>query len=503
VRATLSSLQPNEAFFSIDEFGPFAVRKVGGRALMAPGELCVIPESQKARGWLILTGGALIVAAALLVAVLGDIPREARTARPRASMARASWSSTGDTFAIGEERIRILNIDTPETRGSHCENELVQGLRAKERLASLLRPVRIDVARDGRDRYGRTLARVSAQGRDVGEVLIREGLALQWQDGPRAKAAYPALVRVTRVQCSVAFTIGWCDRTWRHRFDARGTSIPRWRKTTMTDDGTRQERIRRAAERAAGSLASDEDLIDPGSLAEMLSGVALADIPDATSAEIQSAFASLWALDARTIDCTTRSFPSAKGIGRVKERRSDRCWSVRREPATSTPSSFFRHSRIWVQGPRGRLAMLQHLPRAEERMLWNNCVLTRWTTWCCCQEDDTRALLVAIRFAITASAFAQGTNPSGGDQCRQCATALNSCLDACSSEDYSERCRWDHNDYDCEVVCPQPNQGRTISEQTKGSRLFMSRPQRLQAMPLVASWPSALLWWSDNAMKLK
>jgi micrococcal nuclease len=95
----------------------------------------------------------------------------------------------GDTFALGQERIRILNIDTPETRGSHCENELVQGLRAKERLASLLRPGHIDVARDGRDRYGRTLARVSAQGRDIGEVLIREGLALQWQVGSHAKVA--------------------------------------------------------------------------------------------------------------------------------------------------------------------------------------------------------------------------------------------------------------------------------------------------------------------------
>ena len=64
----------------------------------------------------------------------------------------------------------------------------------------------------------------------------------------------------------------------------------------MTDDGTRQERIRRAAERAAGSLASGEDLIDPGSLAETLSGFVLADVPDATSAEIQSAFASLWGI---------------------------------------------------------------------------------------------------------------------------------------------------------------------------------------------------------------
>ena len=33
----------------------------------------------------------------------------------------------GDTFALGSERVRILNIDAPETRGSRCERELVLG----------------------------------------------------------------------------------------------------------------------------------------------------------------------------------------------------------------------------------------------------------------------------------------------------------------------------------------------------------------------------------------
>jgi endonuclease YncB( thermonuclease family) len=43
----------------------------------------------------------------------------------------------GDTFALGSERVRVLNIDAPETRGSRCERELVLGLKAKERLADL------------------------------------------------------------------------------------------------------------------------------------------------------------------------------------------------------------------------------------------------------------------------------------------------------------------------------------------------------------------------------
>ena len=37
IRTILSSLRPDEAFFSIDEFGPFAVKMKPGRTLTAPG----------------------------------------------------------------------------------------------------------------------------------------------------------------------------------------------------------------------------------------------------------------------------------------------------------------------------------------------------------------------------------------------------------------------------------------------------------------------------------
>lgn len=55
VRAILSNLGEDEAFFSIDEFGPFAVRMRGGRALTPPGEQRVVPQHQKSKGSLILT----------------------------------------------------------------------------------------------------------------------------------------------------------------------------------------------------------------------------------------------------------------------------------------------------------------------------------------------------------------------------------------------------------------------------------------------------------------
>lgn len=55
LRSTLASLQPEEAFLSIDEYGPFIVRLHGGTALTPPGTIRIVPARQKARGTLILT----------------------------------------------------------------------------------------------------------------------------------------------------------------------------------------------------------------------------------------------------------------------------------------------------------------------------------------------------------------------------------------------------------------------------------------------------------------
>jgi transposase len=55
VRSILANLRDDEAFFSIDEFGPFAVKTKPGLALAAPGQQRVVPQWQKSRGCLILT----------------------------------------------------------------------------------------------------------------------------------------------------------------------------------------------------------------------------------------------------------------------------------------------------------------------------------------------------------------------------------------------------------------------------------------------------------------
>jgi len=55
IRYILSSLQPDEAFFSIDEYGPFAIKAKPGRKLSAPGVQPTVPQWQKSRGCLIMT----------------------------------------------------------------------------------------------------------------------------------------------------------------------------------------------------------------------------------------------------------------------------------------------------------------------------------------------------------------------------------------------------------------------------------------------------------------
>jgi len=55
IKKTLSELKPDEAFFSIDEYGPFAIKQKGGVKQVPPGEQYVVPQWQKSKGWTIVT----------------------------------------------------------------------------------------------------------------------------------------------------------------------------------------------------------------------------------------------------------------------------------------------------------------------------------------------------------------------------------------------------------------------------------------------------------------
>ncbi|MGY3610729.1 MULTISPECIES: IS630 family transposase [unclassified Bradyrhizobium] len=55
IKSILSNLAGDEVFFSIDEFGPFAIKHQPGRALTAPAERPLVQQWQKSRGTVTLT----------------------------------------------------------------------------------------------------------------------------------------------------------------------------------------------------------------------------------------------------------------------------------------------------------------------------------------------------------------------------------------------------------------------------------------------------------------
>jgi transposase len=55
IKRILSNLKQNEKFFSIDEYGPFAVKIQGGKTLVPPGVCKSVPQYQKSKGSLIIT----------------------------------------------------------------------------------------------------------------------------------------------------------------------------------------------------------------------------------------------------------------------------------------------------------------------------------------------------------------------------------------------------------------------------------------------------------------
>jgi len=56
IKSILSKLGDDECFFSIDEYGPLTIRFMPGRKLCAPDEHPSVPQWQKGRGTIIITG---------------------------------------------------------------------------------------------------------------------------------------------------------------------------------------------------------------------------------------------------------------------------------------------------------------------------------------------------------------------------------------------------------------------------------------------------------------
>ena len=94
----------------------------------------------------------------------------------------------GDTIWYRGIKIRIADIDTPETHEPRCPAEADLGAAATRRMQQLVNagPFTLQSIDRDEDRYGRKLRILTRSGESLGEVLVNEGLARYYEGGRRS-----------------------------------------------------------------------------------------------------------------------------------------------------------------------------------------------------------------------------------------------------------------------------------------------------------------------------
>jgi micrococcal nuclease len=94
----------------------------------------------------------------------------------------------GDTIWYRGSKIRIADIDTPETHQPRCAAEAALGAAATQRLHQLVNagPFTLQSINRDEDRYGRKLRILTRGGESLGDVLVEEGLARYYEGGRRS-----------------------------------------------------------------------------------------------------------------------------------------------------------------------------------------------------------------------------------------------------------------------------------------------------------------------------
>ncbi|WP_397591380.1 thermonuclease family protein [Sphingorhabdus sp.] len=94
----------------------------------------------------------------------------------------------GDTIWYRGSKIRIADIDTPETHQPRCAAEAARGAAATRRLHQLVNagPFSLQSINRDEDRYGRKLRILTRGGQSLGELLVEEGLARYYAGGRRS-----------------------------------------------------------------------------------------------------------------------------------------------------------------------------------------------------------------------------------------------------------------------------------------------------------------------------
>lgn len=122
---------------------------------------------------------------AVSTATAASSPGEWRVSFRMCGSNRYTCIVDGDTIWLEGQNLRLESYDTPEPYNDICggQAEVALAHRASARLLELLNGNAFTVETHGVDRYDRTLATIKIAGRDVGDILIAEGLARSWPNG--------------------------------------------------------------------------------------------------------------------------------------------------------------------------------------------------------------------------------------------------------------------------------------------------------------------------------
>jgi endonuclease YncB( thermonuclease family) len=102
----------------------------------------------------------------------------------------------GDTLQIHGIRIRLWGVDAPESTQLCRGEDTLQyrcGAQAANDVDAFIAQRPVSCTPITLDRYGRTVATCSVDGADLGEWLVRNGLALDW--GQYSRGRYHAAQR--------------------------------------------------------------------------------------------------------------------------------------------------------------------------------------------------------------------------------------------------------------------------------------------------------------------
>jgi endonuclease YncB( thermonuclease family) len=127
--------------------------------------------------------GILSAFLALLAVGVAAAPAEAKRMDPVLLQGEAR-AIDGDTLQVGDTRLRLHGIDTPELRQT-CEDSSGEawacGRRAASELAVAVAGGEVHCISRERDRYQRLVATCWAAGRDVGQSLVAHGWAVAYR----------------------------------------------------------------------------------------------------------------------------------------------------------------------------------------------------------------------------------------------------------------------------------------------------------------------------------